>query len=369
MTTDADTRALLDQLAAAVEATWPRGWQPIDIVRIGCELGGRQAEAPIVDALTRALGRYAAVTVAPVWRQQMRSLQADPWAPHQRIREHDGQQLAAALRGVHLMTRIPSEPLLCPPPGEYVDDRHVGAERRLRDEHHGPALLAKVRALLAKAESTTFPAEAEAFTAKAQEMMARHAIDDAMLRSDDDRPARSLPGAVRVWIDAPYVRPKFRVLSAVARANGASTVLSGAGFATVVGDGNGLEATEMLFTSLLVQATAAMEAVGRGAGTRSHVRSKRFRSSFFNGFASRIGQRLMEAQATAQAAAEADTGADLLPVLRSRDEEAERRLHELFPKLSTMRVRAVDGAGWVAGASAADQCSLGVPRTPVTGGS
>ena len=37
------------------------------------------------------------------------------------------------------------------------------------------------RALLAQAESTTFEAEAESFTAKAQQLMARHAIDAAMV--------------------------------------------------------------------------------------------------------------------------------------------------------------------------------------------
>ena len=39
------------------------------------------------------------------------------------------------------------------------------------------------RALLAKAEATDDPAEAETFTAKAQELMTRHAVDEAVLRS------------------------------------------------------------------------------------------------------------------------------------------------------------------------------------------
>ena len=42
----------------------------------------------------------------------------------------------------------------------------------------------KVRALLRKAESTSFPAEAEALTAKAQDLLARYALDRALLDGD-----------------------------------------------------------------------------------------------------------------------------------------------------------------------------------------
>ena len=45
----------------------------------------------------------------------------------------------------------------------------------------GDSRLITIRNLLAKAEATSFPAEAEAFTAKASELMARYAIDEAML--------------------------------------------------------------------------------------------------------------------------------------------------------------------------------------------
>ena len=78
-------------------------------------------------------------------------------------------------------------------------------------------VLHKVRSLLAKAESTTFPDEAEALTAKAQQLMDRHAIDRAMLAAGGRDPGR--PEGRDVTIDAPYPRPKFHLLGAVARAN------------------------------------------------------------------------------------------------------------------------------------------------------
>ena len=73
-----------------------------------------------------------------------------------------------------------------------------------------------VRALLAKAEASTFAEEAEAFSSKAQELMARYAIERAMLEGlvgDGD------PVTTEIRIPDPYASAKFALLSAVSQPN------------------------------------------------------------------------------------------------------------------------------------------------------
>ena len=63
----------------------------------------------------------------------------------------------------------------------YPAKKALGNYRRL-----GGGGVQRAVQLLAKAEATTFAEEAEAFTAKAQELMAAHAIQQAMLEAGGD---------------------------------------------------------------------------------------------------------------------------------------------------------------------------------------
>src|SRR5207244_6249382 len=172
-----------------------------------------------------------------------------------------------------------------------------------------------------KAESTSFAEEAEAYTAKAQELMARHSIDYALLSVGAG--VRDEPVGRRIGVDNPYEAPKVLLLDAVAGANRCRAIWSSSfGFVTVLGFAADMNAVELLFTSLLVQATAAMMQAGsrRDAHGRSSTRS--FRQSFLTAFAQRIGERLVTAtkQATEQARRDlaGHPGADrLLAVLGS----------------------------------------------------
>lgn len=216
-------------------------------------------------------------------------------------------------------------------------------------------ILHKVRSLLAKAESTTFSEEAEALTAKAQQLMDRHAIDQAML-------AASAPGASArpegrdVLLDPPYTREKAMLLGAVARANRCRAVRwTGEDRATVVGFPEDQETVELLYTSLLVQATTAMLA----NGDRAHTRTRRYRQSFLVAFSSRIGERLREADAEVVAAADAEHGGEVLPVLAGREVAVEDHLAREFPNLRHSKVVVRDEAGWNHGTKAADRARLG----------
>lgn len=212
-------------------------------------------------------------------------------------------------------------------------------------------VLHKVRALLAKAESTNFPDEAEALSAKAQELMTRHRIDhlgDAFGR----------PGGRRIWIDAPYVAPKAGLAMAVARANGCRGVhLVWLGCVHVVGFPDDLESTEVLFTSLLVQAGRAMAATGGAQSVAGRNRTRSFRHAFLVGYAGQVGRRLRETSDTLVA-----SSGDLLPVVQRRDAEVEAALRAAFPRTTTQRSTVSNRAGWAAGVRAADAADLGRRR-------
>lgn len=230
----------------------------------------------------------------------------------------------------------------------------VGSEqpspRDIRD-----TVLHKVRSLLAKAESSTFEDEAAAFTAKAQELMARHAIDRAMI-AESTRGARVRPGERTVHLEAPYAREKYLLLSAVARVNDARAVYcASTRTADLVGFDEDLRTVEVLFTSLLVQATAAMVA----RGTSEATRRRRYRQSFLIAYSRRIEERLEAARDAAVRAVDEERGGTVLPVLASRAAEVEAELARRFPQLRSMPVTARDARGWRDGTVAGSEAQLG----------
>jgi len=221
-----------------------------------------------------------------------------------------------------------------------------------------PKVLGRVRALLAKAESTDFPEEAEALTAKAHQLMARYAIDQV------PHDTRGGPGLHSVAIDAPYPAAKFHLLGAIAQANRCEAIWSKhEGVATVVGFPVDVATVELLYTSLLVQATTAMLAHGPRADHRGRSRTRAFRHSFLLAFATRIGQRLAEQTAAEErAAAAAEPGTALVPLLQERADEVHRAVGDAFPRLRTHRVSVSSGDGLRAGNAAAEQADLGRGR-------
>jgi hypothetical protein len=275
---------------------------------------------------------------------------AQPTIDAWRRRAGAARAVRACVRALQLLARLPA------PPGGAFQAAPVGGA--------DAAVLDRVRALLAKAESTTFPAEAEALSAKAQELMARHAIDAVVVAGG------SSPGAVasrRFTVEDPYARAKVQLLTEVAGASSCRAVWSqGLGIVTVFGYAADLDAVDLLHTSLLVQASAAMLGAAAG-GPGSRDRSRGFRNAFLLGFATRIGERLRAASARAVAEAARDHGSSLLPVLASRDEAVDSAVADACPDLVTRRVSASDGPGWAAGSAAARRADLG-RRSGVGGG-
>ncbi len=320
-----------------VATAWRRGWQPADVVRVvRRELD--DAHVRLVTALIRAQAPRDDTPRGPRWRAQLARLGeegADP-APRGDRFSH----ATAVLELYRLLLRLPAlEPLDGTPAPDSSDRR---PESRM---------LGRIRALLAKAEATGFPEEAEALSAKAQELMARHSVDEALLAAR--APSAEAPGACRIGVEPPYEQAKAVLLDAVAGANHCRAVWNEPlGFSTVVGFAPDLEAVELLYTSLLVQATTAMtraEAAQRAGGRK---RTKTFRQSFLAAYAHRVGTRLA-------AVAETQVSDDLLPVLASRAVAVTDRTDRLFPETITTRLRGVsDAAGWEEGARAADDARV-----------
>ncbi len=273
------------------------------------------------------------------------------WAEREGLAYIDG--LACAIEVLALLLSLPPLPKLGVAP----------ASRPKQDTK----MLEKVRALLAKAESTTFPEEAESLSGKAQELMARYSIDAAMLGAGAGVDAG--PTGLRLPVDDPYASPKSTLLSVVAEANRCRAVWSrDLGFSTVLGFESDLMFVEVLYTSLLVQATAAMVASGSHVDHYGRSRTRSFRSAFLLAYATRISRRLEEAGAAGRAAALEEHGAALLPVLADRSAADDSAIAAAFPSMVRRSASVSNAAGWAAGAAAADLATLS-GRTQVPTGS
>ncbi|MFD3378861.1 MULTISPECIES: DUF2786 domain-containing protein [unclassified Streptomyces] len=329
-----------------VEGAWRRGWQPADVVRIvRRELDDTHVR--LVSALILGESGRNRQPRGPRWTAQLEELTAETAgtkAPPRPEPRTDRFSYATAVLGLYrLLLRLPS-----------IEPLDVDAPKGTAGAPKDSRMLTRIRALLAKAEATGFPEEAEALSAKAQELMARHSIDEALLAARTH--AKDAPGACRIGVDPPYETAKAVLLDAVSGANRCRAVWNEAlGFSTVVGFEPDLEAVELLYTSLLVQATAAMtkaEAAQRAGGRK---RTKSFRQSFLAAYAHRIGDRLAEAAEGQVTASEGE----LLPVLAARDVAVTDETERMFPATVTTRLRGVnDAAGWEEGAAAADRAQV-----------
>ena len=353
-----------------VTAAWERGWTPEDLHQLARRRLDAAGVSYLVDAIAEESQHYAAATVAPRWREDLRQIGAVVWweadqaGSHLLLwarRHHIGlvDALTTVIEVLAMLLALPMLSKIVPPPGSATAAAkpHRGVDQKI---------LARVRALLAKAESTTFPEEAEALSAKAQELMSRYSIERIV--TENPSVADSHPAAARrLWLDNPYVAAKAMLVGVVAEANRCRAVLSEKiGFTTVLGDEVDLEIVELLSTSLLVQATRAMVSAGSQITRNGRSRTRSYRQSFLLAYATRIGERLTTARDTG-AAAVADV-AQLLPVLAARERMVDELFESMFPQSISRSFSVGNAAGWHAGRAAADLAVLDTRRAVVSGG-
>jgi hypothetical protein len=224
-------------------------------------------------------------------------------------------------------------------------------------------LLERVRKLLAQAEdSAVTAAEAEAFNAKAAQLIARHGIDAALLastgRTHDEVGYRVIP------VDQPYARDKAHLLTSVADPLRCQTVHTQGGregyVVRVYGFVSDLERVELLYTSLLLQATRDLVYVRPDSWGES---TAAYRRSWLAGFASAVYSRLLRAEqrATAEQPATA-TGTSTALVLRDRSDRVADVVQAAHPRLRTMRHRNLSGGGRTDGYHSGSRANLGAPQ-------
>jgi hypothetical protein len=397
--TQAVSRALVEYLRVSVATAWQRGWQPAELARhFGRELSADHA-AMVADMITAEMRGYAAATVDPRWAAQAAALEAAgpargawwgsdaeyllAWYALGRDAEFI-VTVATAVETLHAFHHLPALEKLLPLPGTARTAASEPLAATTGPPSTAPSsaapaderMLSRIRALLAKAESTEFAQEAEALSGRAQELMAKYSIDHALLAAETGQAEK--PGGRRIAVDNPYEAPKATLLQTVAQANRCRVVWSRElGLVTVIGFPADLDAVELLFTSLLVQANAAMLRTGGKRDGSGRSRTRAFRQSFLLAYAIRIGERLTEAadQAEQTAVAEqraagagdgtadgiaARKGADLVPFLAARHRAVDDAVDEMFGSTLTRSrsVRATDAEGWSSGRAAADLASL-----------
>ncbi|MGZ0149263.1 DUF2786 domain-containing protein [Kribbella sp. WER1] len=349
-------RCLQGFLTGLVRAAWERGWSPADVVQYGRRELDPAIESLLLAAISAEHQAYRADTIDPRWLDQLTDigvggpfaeLSFTSWAAEARVGRflvlHHALSLAGFLQTLPIMAR------LFPLPGAPARAGRAAVPANGK-------MLARIRALLAKAEATEFPDEAEALSGKAQELMAKFSLDSALVEAEQELPDDS--AARRLWVETPYVSAKAQLVGAVAAANRCRTVvIDSLAVVTVVGAELDLQHTEILSTSLLVQANRAMLAAGKQAG-----RTRSFRQSFLMAYAMRIGERLQATAAAAEAAVPQTEAERLLPALSQREERVEALFTTLFPNTTTRRTRITNGAGWEAGLTAADQATLDARR-------
>ena len=348
---------------------WEGGWQPADVAHVVRRKVSSRAARLVAAVISEEATAEGVAGRAPrAWTAQLAEMESAArtvagWWRAERIAPAAGWR--DVLRVVGLLRGLPRLEQLLPPPSGW--SAALLADSSWEDVVDARAL-SRIRGLLAKAESTDFEAEAAALTGKAQELMARHAIDTAMLGRRVGAPTAGQVRARRLHLDDPHAEAKAAIVQAAGSANGVRVVLLPAfGIATLVGMPGDLDAVELLVTSLLLQAARALADAAQVAGTRG--RSVAYRRGFLYSYAQRIEERLTEARQTAQAEATATYGSALAPVLADRQAAVDRTLEELFPSLRRRSGRTVDPAGWHAGRQAADTADLGSSHGQLAGDS
>ena len=226
--------------------------------------------------------------------------------------------------------------------------------------------LGRIRKLLAKAEDPAVTtAEAEAYNAKAAELIAAYGIDRALLA--DTSPGTDTPGDKIIAVDRPYALDKVCLLSSVATVLRCRTVQrrdyqAGRKVISIhlFGFASDLERTELLYTSLLIQAAHGMAA----AVIPRDDHAAAYRRSWLAGFTQAITGRLRQAEqhAERQATHAGNGGTSVALVLAGRSDRIDQLVTTTYPRLFRGPARQLSGTGRIHGYHAGQRADIGTTR-------
>ncbi|MCY7287141.1 MAG: DUF2786 domain-containing protein [Cryobacterium sp.] len=230
-----------------------------------------------------------------------------------------------------------------------------------------------IRKLLAKAERAATTDEADAYNVKAAELMARHGVDTAMLASSSSGDVRDAIDSKRLRMTDPYSAEKAQLANGVARALGCRLVQH-PGFrrgqidaVTVMGFGSDLRRVELVYTSLLLQATRSV--VRQRPPGWSGESTAAFRRTYLVGFTNEVYRRLVDAERGAvrqHDAKSGPTGPSAALVVADRQSVVDRAYGEEYGHLKAGRRRQLSGSGYGAGQEAGRRADVGQGRVANT---
>jgi Protein of unknown function (DUF2786) len=224
-------------------------------------------------------------------------------------------------------------------------------------------VLARVRKLLAVAEHpNTPPEEADAAARAAERLIAKYAIDEALLEAAAQ--TKSKPESRTMVVDPPYASAKTRLAGAVAHAHGVRAIIvrntGETHHVILIGFAADLQLVDLLYTSLLLQATTSVR--------RQPESGRAFRRAFLIGFAAEVGERLNATRREAVAAAASNAGgASSALALRDRQQDVDDAVREQFPRLRTTRTTISDRGGLIAGRRSGANANLASGNNQVGG--
>ncbi|MEV0069870.1 MULTISPECIES: DUF2786 domain-containing protein [unclassified Amycolatopsis] len=220
--------------------------------------------------------------------------------------------------------------------------------------------LERIRKLLAKAEDPAVTAEeAELYNTKAAELIARYGIDNAMLaaagQGSDDIAVLKIP------IENPYSRDKASLLTNIAYPMRCRTLLhrvgQGVDAVTVFGFKSDLGRVELLFTSLLLQASTQLTRV-RPDDRVFRESLAAYRRTWLHGFARAVHDRLVRAEDTAAREHPGSGGQSAELVVRDRNTLVQSAFDREYGDLRAAAPRRLSGSGYREGHQAGTRATL-----------
>lgn len=227
-------------------------------------------------------------------------------------------------------------------------------------------MLDKIRKLLAQAEDPACtPAEAEAFNQRAADLIAKYGIDKALLDAAKAPATKEDVDRRKIHVPGPYAWEKSALLYNIGEPLNVHTVRHNNGRrsdgykVSMFGFPSDLERVELLFTSLLVQASHSLATI-QPPPWESTVS---YRKAWMWGFINTVKARLVAAES--RAAREADErgdGPSTALVLADRKTLVDRRVEEAFTDLKRSKSVTVKGSGYRDGQAAGQRADLGGSR-------
>ena len=215
----------------------------------------------------------------------------------------------------------------------------------------------KITALLRKAESTPYEEEAATYIQKAAALQTKYNI--SAIRQETPRSVRT----TRLLIDAPYVREKALLLTAIARNCGAQVIaLTNTGIMCVVGYPADLAYIKDMYASLERQCMYFMVHSPRADRARENGSTTSFRRSFIIAYAREIADILASATRGAK-----DGDDDTSQALMETSAAVEDTFSTLYPEVTTSQVRAHNAAGYEEGTRSAQSSHFGGDSSGVGG--